>query len=165
MLSVTCRRRELLLPGHPRSNLRIKTSLLLLLVGDIQNPTVTSHQGSFLFGSWCISGSVEVSVCGSWGSCQTGHPQPRCFFCVFLVPQIALAPNAERSRPWLVPILPWFAKSPSWLESHLSINKLLAKIKARIGTDRKILAQQKLFGYFQISLPLLSPLPSPTFCK
>lgn len=165
MLSVTWRRKEVLLSCNHGSNLRIKTSLLLLLVGNIQNPTVISHQGSFLSGSRCVSGSVKVSVCGSWGSCQTGHPQLRCFFCVFPIPQTVLTPNAECLELWLVPTLPWFAKSSSWLESHLSINKLLAIKKARTRTDSKIWAQQKSFGWFQTSLSLLSLPPSPTSCK
>lgn len=167
MLSVTCRRKEALLSGHLGSNQRMKTSLLLLLVGNIQNPTVISHQGSSLFGSCCVSGSVKVSVLFP-GLLPDWPPQLRRFFCVFLLPllpQRALAPNTECPRPWLVPILPWFVKSPSWLESHLSINKLLAIRKASIGTDSKILAQQKSFGWFQASLPLLSPPPSPTSCK
>lgn len=166
MLPATCRRKEVLLSGHRGSNPCIKTSLLLLLVGNIQNPTVISHQGSFLYGSQCVSSSVKISV---WGSCQTGHPQfqasPRCFFCVFPTPWTTLAPNTECLRPWLVPILPQFAKSSSWLESCLSTNKLFAIKKARIGTGSKILARQKSFGWFQKSLPLLSPPPSPTSCK
>lgn len=130
--------RKELLSGHPESNLRIKTSLLLLLVRNIQNPTVISHQGRFPFDSWCVSDSVKVSLCGSWSSCQTRCAQFRCFFCVFPIPQTALASKAECPRPWLELIIPWFAKLSSWFESHLSINKLLAIIKVRIGTESKI---------------------------
>lgn len=74
-----------------------------------------------------IHGSMKVLARGSLELLPDWPPNSDASSVLLpLLPQTALAPNAERLRPWLVATLPWFAKSPSQLESHLSIKKYLS---------------------------------------
>lgn len=151
---MTCRRKEVLLSGHPRNNLRIKTSLLLLLVGTSKPPLLSLTKEVFSLAhdvflvQWKSPGAPARLAIPHW-----------CFFCVLPIPQTALAPSAECLRPWLVPMLPWFAKLSSCLESHLSINKLPATIKARIATDSKYWHSRSHLDGFKHHCPFFPCLP------
>lgn len=165
MLSVTCRRKEVLLSGHPACNLGIKPSLFLLLVGYIWKPTGISHQESSLFGSWmsmmCFWFNESLSV---WlpGALP---PQLICVFCAFLLPLLpprALAPIVKCLRPWFVAILPWLAKSPSRLESHLSIKNLSNYKSEERDREQSMRHSKSRLDSFKSHYPFC---PSCTPCK